>query len=164
LDLAVFILCMETAFSFIMQERTRRILAAGLCLLLLASAWYNINRQFVDPLRIELAGIKNFVDHVYGTGTKTIYVIRPREDAFTEKYGIARSWDEFGKPSNANTWTSEPLIRQLIFEKTGDRQIAESVVIKSWPDRESFSKSGKSVSDSVLLIDVQGLFVGGLGK
>jgi hypothetical protein len=155
LDLAVFILVAETIFSFIEQKRVRNTLAGSLCFLFLVNAWYNLNKQFLDPLAVEFAGIKHSLEHNYGSGIKTIFVIRPREDAFKKEYGIVQSWDEFGIPSTAKSWTPEPLIRQLIFEETGDRQVAENIEIKSWPDNEAFRQSGEAVSDSALLLDVE---------
>jgi hypothetical protein len=42
----------------------------------------------------------------------------------------------------------------LVYEITGDRQTGEQLTIKHWPDKESFSRSGESITDSVLLIDL----------
>lgn len=155
LNLAVFFLAAETIFSFIEQRRFRYILSVCLCFLFLINARYNFNKQFVQPVAAEFAEIEDFLDHNYGPGTKAVYFIRPGEDAFTKKYGIVQSWDEFGVPSTAKSWTPEPLLRQLIFEKTGNRQIAENIIIKSWPDIGAFQKSEEIISDSTLLIDVE---------
>jgi hypothetical protein len=153
LDMAVFILVSETIFSLIRQQKLRNILAGCLCFLFLINAWYNFNRQFLAPLRIEFAEMKDNLEHRYGANTKIIYVIRPREDAFKEKYGLVQSWDEFGVPSAAKSWAIEPMIKQLIYEKTGSRLTAENLVINSWPDMAAFRRSGEAVTDSTLLID-----------
>lgn len=153
LNLAVFVLVAETIFSVIQPQKVKYMLAGGLCFLFLINAWYNYNKQFSEPLVAEYAGVKDSLVRQYGPRTKIIYVIRPREDAFKVKYGIVQSWDEFGVPSMAKSWTIEPLIKQIICEKTGSRQISEGMVVKSWPDEEAFRKSGELLSDSTVLID-----------
>ena len=160
LYMAVFLLVTETVFSFIRQQKTAYMVTGAIALLLLGSGWYNFNKQFIDPVAAEYSSVKKIVLDRYNAGARDIYVIRPGEDAFKKKYGIVPSWDEFGVPSTAKSWTPEPLIRQIIFEKTGNRQKAESIPIKSWADQETFKASGEAVGQGTLLIDLEKMIAG----
>ena len=84
-----------------------------------------------------------------------MYFIRPTENAFEEKYGIVASWDEFGIPSTAKKWVPEPLVKQLIFEKTGNRQTAENILVKSYTlrGREGNTVRGQEGNECTLIGD-----------
>ncbi len=69
------------------------------------------------------------------------------------KYGIPSSWDEFGMSSSYFKWVPEVLVRQLIFEKTGDRATAEKISVKSWQDKEAWLGSPHPSSPETLVID-----------
>ena len=90
----------------------------------------------------------------YHPGITAIYFIRPGENTFKNKYGLVPSWDEFGIASTAKSWVPKPFIKQLIFEKTGNRQTAEKVLVQSWPSSEAFQKSGKTLSKEILFINL----------
>jgi hypothetical protein len=83
-----------------------------------------------------------------------MYVITTPVDAFIKKYPVHMNMDEYGVPSTAFDWQLEYLPRQLVFEMTGNRQTAEQLTIKHWPDKDSFSHSGESITYSALLIDL----------
>jgi hypothetical protein len=157
LDLSVFLLLGECLFAFIKKERTRLLGTAAIAALFLANGWYNFNKEFLDPLTAEYQVIRQAVALNIDPATTRVYFIRLPEDGFEKRYGIIRSWDEFGVPSSAKPWTPEPLIRQLILERTGDRVRAEGIIIKSWPDKKAFATSGDTISKGTVLIDAASL-------
>jgi hypothetical protein len=71
-----------------------------------------------------------------------------------EKYGVNRSMDEFGVSSSCWDWVPESLSKQLIYEATGNRQLASRVVVKQWASREAYINSGEVLNSNTLLIDV----------
>jgi len=153
LNCVVFILVAETILFFAVKYRFQYGASVIIVMALLINAWYNFHDQFVYPLVKEYNIIKKKLLQQYTPGVDTVYFIRPAEDAFTKKYGIVTSRDEFGLPSSSKSWTPEPLIKQLVFEKTGNREIAERLVVKSWENNAAFIKSGASVSKKTILID-----------
>lgn len=155
LDLAVFILIAETIFFFIKTKKATYIMAGAISIFMIANAWYNFKIQFLRPLASEFSSVKKMFNSHYDTSFHTIAYIILKEDAFEKKYGIVQSWDEFGVPSTAKLWTAEPLIKQLIFEKTGNRSIAESTIVKSWDSKDVFKMSGDTISRKELVIDLQ---------
>ena len=154
LNMAVFFLVSETLLNTIINKRIVLLLTGSLGLFFIANARYNFNKEFLDPLIIEYRMVKNYIGDHYEPATRWVYFIRPGEDAFEKKYGVVRSWDEFGVPSTAKVWTPEPLVRQLVFEKTGDRKMADSLVIKSWPNLRSFKLSRDTLMPGTLMIDM----------
>jgi hypothetical protein len=155
LNLVVFILVAESFFYMLKKESVRNLATVLLSCLFFANAWYNFNRQFIDPLVIEFTAIKKIISVQYTPGIKTIHMILTPENAFEEEYGITRSWDEFGDPSTSKTWTPEALIKQLVYEKTGDRKLAEQLVVKTWANEVEFSNAGKPASDSSILVNLK---------
>jgi len=131
--------------------------AGVLSVLFLSNAWYNYRQQFLTPVKTEYSLVKNFIANQYQPATTTIYFICPGENAFKEKYGINPSWDEFGIPSTAKNWAPEPNIKQLIFEKTGDRRLAEKITVKSWANKAAFENSGVIIPQGGLLIDMEAM-------
>lgn len=157
LDLAVFFLVADAIFAFLKEGRTRAIATVVLATLFLVNAWYNFNKEFLDPLTAEYQAIRATVSSDIGPGTTRVYFIRPPENLFEKRYGIIPSWDEFGLPSTAMPWTPEPLIKQLIFEKTGGREKADAITIRSWPVRNAFLASGDTLVKGTVLIDASTL-------
>ena len=157
LDLVVFIMLAETIFSFIKPPKSANIFAGLISIFMVANAWYNFNIQFLNPITAEYVQIRQFVDKNYDTGIHIIYYIQPKENAFENKYKIIQSWDEFGVPSAAKSWTVEPLIKQLIFEKTSNRTIAENTVVKRLESKDDLKISNDSIANKILLIDMSNL-------
>jgi hypothetical protein len=153
LNFVTFLLVAETFFSLIKREKLQFIIATILSLIFIINGWYNFNNQFSKPLSKEYSLLKNFMLKNYTPHTTAIYFIQPAENTFEKKYGITRSWDEFGVPSTAKKWAPEPLIKQMIFEKTGNREMAEKLIVMTWKDEEEFQQSGKNISKEVLFID-----------
>jgi hypothetical protein len=155
LNLAVFFLVAESLLNAIRNDKVQRIVVTGLSVLFIVNAWYNFNQQFLAPVKKEYGALKEFITDHYQVGTDTVYFIRPPEDFFVKKFSITRSWDEFGVPSTFFEWTPEFLVKQLVFEKTGSRTMADKLVIKNWPGYDAFLKAGLPFSPSILLVDTE---------
>lgn len=154
LDICVWIVCVEMFLYFIRSASVRVVAGAVITCTVVVSAWYNLRYQFLQPATKEYAAIKDYLQQHYHPGIKTLYVIHAPEDAFVKKYHLFQNMDEFGVPSTTFNWGAEFLPRQLVYEQTYNRQTAEQLVIKQWPDRESYMHSGDTVGTGTLLIDV----------
>ena len=157
LNLVVFLLLAETVLAFIKTSRGRYSTAGIIAGCFFINAGYNFRVQFTRPLTAEFNFVKTVIAQQYTAATDTIYFIRPTEDAFEKKYGIIASWDEFGVPSTAKKWTAEPLIKQLIFEQTGNRAMAEKIVVKSREGNDVFIQSAAAVTKRTMLINIDSM-------
>ena len=102
----------------------------ALSVFFIVNAWYNFNRQFLFPVKTEYMAIRDFIETRYRASHPVVFhFIRPSEDFFNRKYGITRSWDEFGVPSCFFDWVPLYFTRQLVFEETKDRELANKLVI-----------------------------------
>lgn len=155
LNLAVFITVALPLFGILKTNALKYFIAIVMASFFLLSSWYNYRCQFLKPLVIEYNLVKNYIDKNYVNGIKNIHFICPDENTFEKKFGIIRSWDEFGVPSTAKKWVPEPLIKQLVFEKTGSRQIADDIVITPWVSKQAFEQSGKTTTNEAMILDMQ---------
>ncbi|WP_205514375.1 glucosyltransferase domain-containing protein [Longitalea arenae] len=157
LYMSVWIVCADMVMHFVKTTALCRTIAIGQAILLLAFGWYNFNKLFLQPVREEYRAIRNYLQQQYTRRTTTIYFIRPAEDAFSRKYQLPSSMDEFGVPSTYFEWVPENLVQQMVFEMTGSRRIAEQLVVKHWPDTARFAASGVTVTGNVLVVNAPAL-------
>jgi hypothetical protein len=154
LNLAVFFLVANTLLTAIKKYRVRLATIIVLSSVFVANAYYNFSRQFLKPVKNEYRSVRAFIEANYHHGIDTIYFIQPHEDFFVRKYKITRSWDEFGVPSTFFNWVPEFFVKQVIFEKTGNRQVAEQMITKQWADKKQFSDSSH-LSPNAMIVDVE---------
>jgi hypothetical protein len=48
----------------------------------------------------------------------------------------------------------------MVYEKTGNRQVAAELTIKFWPNMHSFTASGEAITENTLLVNVPELITG----
>ncbi|MEP6726695.1 MAG: hypothetical protein ABJC98_12830 [Bacteroidota bacterium] len=154
LNLLVFLLLSATIFDYIKSEGVRYSFTVVLMTIFTINAWYNFRYEFVFPLSREYSIVKKEVLHQFRSATDSILYVRPAEASFENKYGIIRSWDEFGVPSTAKIWVPDPLLRQIIFEATGNKERAVRLVIESFESEKALFESGKQKSERTILISV----------
>jgi hypothetical protein len=154
LNMAVFFLVATTLLVMIKKRRTSLVVGV-LSTFFVVNAWFNFNKQFLIPVRNEYMQVKAYIDNNYSPAINEVYFIRPKEDFFSRTYNITRSWDEFGVPSTFFKWVPEFFVKQIIFEKTGSRMIAEKLTIRDWLGKEEFLSSNLPLKKEVLLIDVE---------
>jgi hypothetical protein len=155
LNIAVFLMVAETIFYYVKGVNTQRMVVAALCVLFIANAWYNVRYLFFKPVRHEYAQLRTYLERNFTPGIQNVYFIRPEENFFVKQYHITRSWDEFGVPSTFFDWVPEFFCRQIIYEKTKDRQLAEKVVIKEWLGEKAFRDSKAVILPNTLLIPAE---------
>jgi hypothetical protein len=155
LDMAVFFLVASTVFTVIKKHERQITILSIVSFLFVLNARHNCIRQFLNPVKNEYRNVRAFIDANYHPGVDTVYFIQPHEDFFVRKYGITRSWDEFGVPSTFFNWVPEFFVKQVIFEKTGNRQLAEKMTIKQWPGHKEFGESVSPLAQNIMLVDVE---------
>jgi hypothetical protein len=154
LNICVMLACAEIVIFFIKKRQVLSVVATLFAVVFVVSAWINFRQYFLYPVHKEYVATRNFVQQRYQPNIHTIFFIRPAEDAMVRKFHIGMSMDEFGIPSSLFYWVPEDLSRQLVFEISGNRALANALVIKHWPDKESFLRSGETINNNTLLIDM----------
>lgn len=155
LNLAVFFMVMETLFLLVTTKKMRIITVGVLSALFIANAWYNFRVLFLAPITAEYQQLRAYMNMAYSPNMHTVYFIRPQEDFFVRRYGITRSWDEFGVPSTFFDWVPEFWVKQVVLEQTGDCALSEKLVVKHWLGKEAYQKAGEPVAEGVLLVEVE---------
>jgi hypothetical protein len=102
-------------------------------------AWCNFNLNFIRPLKKEYKALHAYFQQHYDSTKTTVYFVRPKDDLFKTLYSQNVYKDEFGLPSAHKDWTPEPLIKQMIFEATGNREKAKqaTVINLAFEEREN---------------------------
>lgn len=155
LNMAVFFMVMETLFVVVPTRKARLTTVSVLCVLFVVNAWYNFRELFLAPVTTEYRQLRAFVKENYSPGVHTVHFIRPEEDFFVRRFGIKRSWDEFGVPSTFFDWTPEFWMKQVVLEETGNQALSDKLVVKHWLGRAAYLKDGEPVRAGVLLVDVE---------
>lgn len=155
LNLSVFFLVMNSLIKAISSERMKKMVVIGICTLFVVNAWYNFHKLFLEPITQEYRLVRRYISENYKDDTRIVYFTRPQENFFRQAYGITRSWDELGVPSTFFNWVPEPFVKQIVFEKTGDREKANSIEVVSWVRGESDSRSGLASEKGTLWVDVE---------
>jgi len=151
LNMAVFFLAANTVL--IAAKKNQITVIAVISFLFVFNARYNFSREFLNPITTEYKKTRAFIENNYNPGISAVYFIRPHQDFFVRKYGITRSWDEFGVPSGFFDWVPEFFTKQVIFEKTRNRKLAESLNVTSWLGKEEYLKAAHPMSSNTLLVD-----------
>jgi hypothetical protein len=154
LDLCVWLAYAEMIVFFIKKKQVLSVIATLVTVVFIISAGKNFRQYFLRPVSREYVATRHFIQQHYQPNIHTIYFIRPAEEAFAQKFHIPISMDEFGIPSSYMDWVPDNLSRQLVFEITGNRTLAQSLIVKHWPDRESYLRSGTTINNNTLLIDM----------
>jgi len=155
LNMAVFFLVANTLLVAIKKHRARVALVTVLSFFFVLNANYNFRQQFLAPVKNEYRQVRAFIDKNYKPDINTIYFIQPHEEFFVKRYGITRSWDEFGVPSTFFNWVPGFFVKQVIFEKTGNHETAEKMITKQWPGEKEFRESALPLSQNIMLVDVE---------
>jgi len=146
IEMAVFILVFCTLMALIRNEQRQRTVAIIIGGIFVINAWYNFRYQFLGPVKKEYDLVRNYIEVNYTPGTDTVGFIRPPENLFQRKYGINTSWDEFGVPGTFFKWVPEFFVKQVVFEKTGNRRMADSLVVTDLTPPDNPSDPARSIS------------------
>jgi hypothetical protein len=154
LNMCVFIVCLEMVLYFIKNKRVLQVAGLSLAMFFVLCANYNFRQAFLRPQVEETAALKNYIGRHFNKDIHTVYFIRPAENFVAEKYHVNQSMDEIGVASSFFTWVPDALVKQLIYEATGNREQALGVVVKQWAGKEEYIRSGQKTDSSTLLVDV----------
>jgi hypothetical protein len=155
LKMAVFFLVMELLIDYFKKSSRQKMFAGIVSVLFVMNAWFNFNKQFLGPVTKEYHALRSAIETSFNPGVTGYHFIRPQEDFFVRKYGITRSWDEFGVPSSFFEWVPEFLVKQIIFEKTGDLGLARSLQVRHWSGAEAYKASGEARPPGTVLLDAE---------
>jgi len=157
LDIAVFVWVYLTLVRKI--KGSALFAAAGFLLVVVAA--YNLRSVFVRPAVDEYTTLKNFIDKNYRPEISTVDYIRSPEDLVRRKYGVGTSWDEYGLSSSFFDWVPDAVTRQLVFEKTGNRALAEKLIIRNWVRPGDYKAAAPQGGPGNLLIDAPAILMAG---
>ncbi|MBN8675070.1 MAG: hypothetical protein J0L56_13110 [Chitinophagales bacterium] len=157
LQLAVFWLMISQAAYFIKKNSTKQLIAGTFATVLMITGFYNYNFQFVHPLKNEYSNFNNYMESRIPTLGDTVYFIRADKKLFTSLYSIRSTGDEFGNPSTTRDWVPEPLIRQIVIEKTGNRIKAEQIKVIQFSSNEEFEKYKATIRSPVFVINMNSI-------
>jgi hypothetical protein len=155
LDIAVFLFFMTTMIPLLKTIRTQRTVCLVLSAAFVANAWYNFRFQFLRPAVKEYDTLRSVIVNNYRPATDTVFFIRPDEDLLVRKNGLTRSWDEFGVPFTSFEWVPVPFVRQVVYEVSGSRDIANKLVILTWPGIKEYTASGIRPGPGTLVIEAE---------
>ena len=158
-NLAVFLMVAESLFSLAKEERTKKIfLVVGFAWVLL-TGFYAFNFQYINPLKKEYSVLRNFFGENYKPSVTQVYFIRADKFLFSPQFHTKVYRDELGAPSTYRDWVPEPIIKQMIFELTGNRNIAEKTTVVQFENAVIFNQSPKIIDNmNSLVIDMNLLF------
>jgi hypothetical protein len=166
LNLATFFLLVIMILEWLKKDvsKTRFVIAA--MLVFAATGFYNFRVNFLNPIVKEYQVLRNYVEQHYTAGINKIYFLRPPENLFYKQYGIHIYRDEFGEPSTYKDWVPEPLVKQIIFENTHNKQLAKSIQVVQFAgeEKETFNKQVALKEDHTMAIDMEVLFNEGSKK
>jgi len=158
-NLAVFLMVAESLFSLAKREKARRVLLGITIAWILVTGFYTFNFQYINPLKKEYFVLRNFFRENYKRSVTQVYFIRADKFLFSQQFHTKVYRDELGAPSTYRDWVPEPIVKQLIFELTGERTIAEKTIIKQFENRIVFDGSAMPAPDTnSLVVDMNSLF------
>ncbi len=131
-SLAVSTTMFGLVYQCFQKKLYKNIFTINLSIIIPVVGYYNFHHQFVNPLWIEYKLLRSEINTWKVNAGDTVLFIRPQEEAFTKRFNVNVYKDEFGLPSTYKDWVPEPLIRQIVFEKTKDRSLAQSLYIQHY--------------------------------
>jgi len=156
LNLAGTMLLVDVILRLVKQSNFKNFipyLATGIVMVV---AWCNFNLNYIKPLKKEYQAVHTYFQQNYDSSKTTIYFVRPPDNLFKKLYNQNLYKDEFGLPSTHKEWTPEPLVKQMVFEATGNREKARQTTIVNlfFEERDSARAEG-----APLIIDVEKILV-----
>jgi hypothetical protein len=159
MNLAMFILLADMILGWIKTERYKNVFLITSMLVFFAAGFYNFRYNFLQPILNEYQLVRNYIEKQYTPAINKIYFLRPPEDLFMKKFNIRVYRDEIGEPSTFKDWTPEPLTRQIIFEITHDKKMAQQIEFIQFPyEEETAMYSQANIKDGhTMIVDVDRL-------
>lgn len=153
-NLAVFIMILETIFSLLKTDHLRNYFILLSSAFLLITGFYTFNFQFINPLKKEYKDLKAYLEKNYRPSLQKVHFVRAERNLFQKKYAAYAYKDEFGAPSSSRDWVPEPITKQIIYEKTGNRELANKIIVQQYPTIDSFPNAIPIIDSVSLFIDI----------
>ena len=112
----------------------------------------------MNPAKAERKAFISFMNKNVKTDLETVYFIRSDKFLFNSFFYTLPYKDEFGLPSTNKDWVPESLVKQYIFESTGNRSIAEKIKVIQFADTSEYNNAKIQLSGNDLLIDMNKIF------
>jgi hypothetical protein len=160
LNTAVVLMLLNMIVQWIKPVLWKQGFTIAAMLIFIAVGFYNFRYNFLNPIVKEYQLVRAEVEKQYTPGITKIYFLRPPENFYGEQFNVHYYRDEFGVPLTHKDWVPEPLVKQIIYEKTHDKNIAEktTVVMFTNEEAENFNKQVALKEPNTFAIDVQQLF------
>jgi len=157
-NLAVFIMLTENLLYLFQKEKGRGLFTWAMIVWLVLTGIYTFNFQYINPLKKEYKVLKDFVQSHYRPGINQVYFIRADKFLFSPEFHTHVYRDEFGAPSTYRDWVPQPIIKQMIFEITKSRKIAEEISVIQFENAELFKQAKPTLNGESLVIDMNSVF------
>lgn len=160
LNTAATLMLLNMIVQWIKPELWKQAFAIGAMLIFVGVGLYNFRYNFLNPIVKEYQLVRANVEKQYTPGINKVYFLLPPEKLYTEQFNVHYYRDEFGVPLTHKDWVPVPLVKQIIYEKTHDKTIANKVeVVMFGPDdAENFNKQVALKEPNAFAVDVQQLF------
>lgn len=160
LNTAVTLMLINMIVQWIKPVSWKQGFAIAAMLIFVGVGFYNFRSNFLNPIVKEYQLVRAQVEKQYTPGINKVYFLRPPENFYTEQFNVHYYRDEFGVPLTHKDWVPEPLVKQIIYEKTHDKSIADKVQIVMFTpeEAENFNKQVALKEPNAFAVDVQQLF------
>jgi hypothetical protein len=160
LNLAAVLMLLNMGINWIKPGAWQNRFAIAAILIFTGVGYYNFHTNFLNPLVKEYTLVRANVEKQYTPGINKVYFLRPPEDLYKQQYHINAYRDEFGVPLTFKDWVPEPLVKQIIYEKTHDKEIAKKVEVVMFDNgqAEAFNKQAALKEEHTMAVDAAALF------
>jgi len=110
------------------------------------------------PYKAEFGAVRSYIFEHYNSNIRQVVFIQADEDGFAKNFGVNHYKDEFGMPSTFKGWVAEPLVKELVYEMTGNRQAAEGLMVTCYKNAKDIPDPSVLGHADLLFVDLHSLF------
>jgi hypothetical protein len=160
LNLAVFLLLTNMIVEWIKNISWKNRFVIAAMIVFAAVGFYNFQYNFFKPIQKEYQVMRTYIEKQYTPGINKVYFLRPPEDLFYDQYHVHAYRDEYGLPSTFKDWVPVPLVKQIIYEITHNKEVARNTEVVMFTDEEAdaFNTKVALKEDHTLSIDMAAIF------
>jgi hypothetical protein len=160
LNFAVFLMLTNMIIEWIKNGSWKNRFVITAIIVFAGVGFYNFQYNFLKPILKEYQVMRAYIEKQYTPDINKIYFLRPPENLYKEQYHVHYYRDEFGVPLTHKEWVPVNLTKQIIYEITHDKAIAQKteVVMFSDDDAASFNKQAALKEAHTMAIDMPAIF------
>ncbi len=158
LSVMVFLMIADAIGPLIKEGRAKTVLSFALALVFLVRGGYVYYSYISQPYSEEYRTVRAAVSSKYNAHIKTVVFVLAGENGFLPRFGVYHFKDEFAMPSIHKDWTPEPLVKQLVYELTGNRREAGMLKVSVYDKVDEIPRKSVLSDPTVLFIDAHTLF------